>query len=213
MLRDLTPDNALIFRITHVRNVPWILANGLHSRTSGRIDPDFVTIGRPDIIAMRDGRAVPIPPYGTLSDYIPFYFTPKSPMMYNIVTGWGGIPRQSSSDIAIMVSSLRGLADSGITALYTDRHAYLRTARFFSSLDHLHAISWGPLQRHDFSRDVDDPEKKEKYQAEALVHRHLLIEHLSEIACYSDEGRVFLEESRDELDLQLTITVRRRWYF
>ena len=172
-----------------------------------------MTIGSRDIIAMRDRRAVPIPPYGTLSDYIPFYFTPKSPMMYNIVTGWGGVPQRSSSDIAIMVSSLRGLAESGITALYTDRHAYLRPARFFSSLDHLDAISWGPLQRHDFSRDVDDPEKKEKYQAEALVHRNLAIEHLSEIACYSDERRVFLEESRDELGLELTISVRRRWYF
>lgn len=112
-----------------------------------------------------------------------------------------------------MVSSLRGLANSGITALYTDRHAYLRTARYLSSLDHLDAISWGPLQRHDFSRDVDDPEKKEKYQAEALVHQRLPIEHLSEIACYNDDGRVFLEESRDELSLELTITVRRRWYF
>lgn len=112
-----------------------------------------------------------------------------------------------------MVSSLRDLADSGITALYTDRHAYLSMARFFSSLDHLDEISWGPLQRHDFSRDVDDPEKKEKYQAEALVHRHLPIEHLSQIACYNDEGRVFLEESRDELGLELTITVRRSWYF
>ena len=162
---------------------------------------------------MRDSRDVPIPPHGTLSDYIPFYFTPKSPMMYNIVTGWAGIPQRSSSDIAIMVSSLRDLAGSGIMALYTDRHAYLMTARFFSSLDHLDAISWGPLQRHDFKRDVDDPEKKEKYQAEALVHRHLPIERLSEIACYSDEGREFLEESRDKLGLELTITVRRRWYF
>ena len=212
MLPFLNADNAFIFRITHIRNIPWILANGLHCRTSGRIDPHFVTIGSPDIIAMRDGRAVPIPPHGTLSDYIPFYFTPKSPMMYNIVTGWGGISQRSRSDIAIMVSSLRDLADSGITALYTDRHAYLSMARFFSSLDHLDEISWGPLQRHDFRRDVDDPEKKEKYQAEALVHRHLPIEHLSEIACYSDEGRVFLEEIRDELGLELTIAVRRSWY-
>ena len=86
MLRDLNPENAFIFRITHIRNVPWILANGLHCRTSGPTDPDFVTIGSPDIIAMRDSRDVPIPPHGTLSDYIPFYFTPKSPMMYNIVS-------------------------------------------------------------------------------------------------------------------------------
>lgn len=213
MLHELNPSNAWIFRITHIRNVSWILANGLHCRNSGRTDPEFVTIGKPDIIAMRDTRMVPVPPHGTLSDYIPFYFTPKSPMLYNIVTGWGSIPRRSSSDIAIMVSSLRYLADAGIAALYTDRHAYLNTARFFSSLDHLDKIDWVPLQRHDFSRDVDDPGKTERYQAEALVHRHLPIEHLSEIACCSDDRRELIEEMRDELGIELTIKVRRHWYF
>ena len=98
MLHELNPSNAWIFRITHIRNVSWILANGLHCRNSGRTDPEFVTIGMPDIIALRDTRTVPVPPHGTLSDYIPFYFTPKSPMLYNIVTGWGSIPQRSNSD-------------------------------------------------------------------------------------------------------------------
>ena len=142
MLPELNADNALIFRISHIQNVPWILENGLHCKNSGRVDPQFVTIGDPDLIAKRAARPVPTPPRGTLSDYIPFYFTPLSPMMYNIVTGWGDIPRRRKPDIVIMVSSLRSLADSGIDAVYTDRHAYLKTARFLSSLDDLSKIDW-----------------------------------------------------------------------
>jgi hypothetical protein len=45
MSKDLNPDKALIFRITHLDNVPWILDNGLHCRSSEVLDPDFVNIG------------------------------------------------------------------------------------------------------------------------------------------------------------------------
>ena len=213
MLRELNPENAFIFRITHIRNVPWTLANGLHCSNSERTDPGFVTIGSPEIIVRRMTRTVPVPPGGTLSDYIPFYFTPLSPMMYNVVTGWGGIRQYRNPDIAIMVSSLRDIAISGPTALYTDRHAYLRMARFFSSLDDLDQIAWEPLQRRDFRRDPEDPEKVEKYQAEALVHRHLPVEHLSAVICYDNEKREYIEREREALGLDLKIAVHRRWYF
>ena len=213
MLSELNPDNAWIFRITHIQNVPWIFQNGLHCKNSGRFDPGFVTIGNPDLIAKRDARPVPIPPGGTLSDYIPFYFTPLSPMMYNIVTGWGDILRRQNSDIVIMVSSLRSLADSGIDAVYTDRHAYLKTARFLSSLDDVKQIDWLRLQNRDFRRDPDDPEKTDRYQAEALVHHHLPVEALSGIVCYSDDEQRLLEQRRAEIGVTLPIRLHRRWYF
>ena len=44
----LTPAKALIFRITHVDNVQWLLANGVHCRSSSHVDPRYVDIGNPD---------------------------------------------------------------------------------------------------------------------------------------------------------------------
>ena len=52
-MSSLSPEKALIFRITHIANVPWILANGLHCRSSAAQDPDFVEIGNPDLIDKR----------------------------------------------------------------------------------------------------------------------------------------------------------------
>ena len=213
MLEELNADRALIFRITHIRNVPWALANGLHCRNSQEIDRGFVTIGNPDIIVQRDTRTVPIPPGGPLSDYVPFYFTPLSPMMYNIVTGWRDIQMHPNSDIAIMVSSLRDIADARIVAVYTDRHASLGMAKFFSSLDDLDQIDWDLLQRRDFQRDPDDPGKVERYQAEALIHRHLPIQHLTGIVCYDGKSRAIVERARDALGLDVKIAEHRRWYF
>ena len=46
-MSSLSPQKALIFRITHIENVPWILANGLHCRSSGVLDPNYRDIGNP----------------------------------------------------------------------------------------------------------------------------------------------------------------------
>lgn len=134
MAYKLDKKRAGIFRITHIRNMPWILRKGLHCKNSDIRDPEFVGIGNLELIQRRSRRNVPVPPGGTLSDYIPFYFTPFSMMMYNIRTGYGSVRRFPNSEIVILASSLRGLAESGVSTVFSDRHAYLQTARFFTSL-------------------------------------------------------------------------------
>ena len=60
-------------------------------RNSDVVDPNFVQIGNASLINGRHHRIMKGPYGGTLSDYVPFYFTPLSPMFYNIKTGWQGI--------------------------------------------------------------------------------------------------------------------------
>jgi hypothetical protein len=108
--------------------------------------------------------------------------------MYNIKTGWGGIRKRDNHEIVIMVSSLHRLTERGLQFLFTDRHAYLVAAQFYSDLARLDQIDWDMLQRRDFKNDPDDPSKKERYQAEALVHKHLPVDALSELICYNDEA-------------------------
>lgn len=124
MAVGLTREKALIFRITHIDNVPWLLRNGLHCKNAEKLDPVFVNIGKQDLIDKRASRAVPIVPGGTLADYIPFYFTPFSMMMYNIKTGYGGIRRRENAEVVILVSSLRGLAEKGVCAIFIARPSW-----------------------------------------------------------------------------------------
>jgi ssDNA thymidine ADP-ribosyltransferase, DarT len=174
ILRDiLSPRRGLIFRITHRDNLPWILANGLYCRNSNRLDPNFVNIGNPSLINDRHHVCVPIAPQGTLSDYIPFYFTPLSVMLLNIKTGYRGIQQRHNDEIAVLVCSLPKLDQDGVTFVFTDRHARLATAEFFEAAADLGRIDWKILQNRDFSRDHNDLGKMERYQAETLVYRHL----------------------------------------
>jgi hypothetical protein len=81
----LNPERAFIFRITHITNIPWILENGLCCQNSATQDPRFIGIGNSDLIRKRTDRVVPIEPRGNLCDYIPFYFTPFSPIFPHVL--------------------------------------------------------------------------------------------------------------------------------
>lgn len=213
-MRDLTPERALIFRITHINNVAWVLANGLHCGRSNACDPGFVQIGNPDLIAKRTSRTVPIPPGGTLHDYVPFYFTPFSPMLYNIKTGWNGIPCRPMREIVIFVSSLPALAANGVSFVFTDRHAYLSLAQFSSRLEDVASrIDWRILQARDFARDPNDLGKFERYQAEALAHEHVPLAALTGVVCHGADEEAHVRNLVQNAGVQLPVAARPGWFF
>jgi hypothetical protein len=211
-MSNIGPEKSLIFRITHVANVPWILANGLHCSSSNRSDSNYVQIGNPELIGRRATRAVPIAPGGTLSDYIPFYFTPYSPMLYNIKTGYNGIAKRSMAEIAILVASLRLLREKDVPFVFTDRHAYLQAAQFYNDLERLDQIDWAGLQSRDFRRNPEDPGKVERYQAEALIHRHLPTANIVAIIHNTEEERRKTEQHCGTLNLSMQILYAPRLY-
>lgn len=213
-MSSLTPEKALVFRITHIDNVAWILANGLHCRYSQIHDPNYRDIGNQDLIAKRASRVIPIPPGGTLSDYIPFYFTPYSPMLFNIKTGYNGMTKTPMADIVILVSSLHTLVKQAIGFVFTDRHAYLRAAddSFSSNVADLGRIDWKILQAKDFKRDPNDPGKLERYQAEALVHRHMPVAALAGIVCYGPAQLARMQQLIQNMQLNITVDQRPNWY-
>ncbi|MCL4079460.1 DUF4433 domain-containing protein [Coriobacteriia bacterium Es71-Z0120] len=213
MSLNLSPEQARIFRITHIDNMPWILRNGLHCPSSATRDPNFVMIGNPDIIGKRTSKCVPIPPDGVLEDYVPFYFTPCSVMLYNIVTGYNGLTRRDPDDIVIMVSSVARLQECGVDFVFTDRHALVQYAKFFSDVSALDTIDWELLRARDFARSDKDPGKVERYQAEVLAHQSVPVEALLGIACYSEasERRVLMMLAAAGSDLR--VEVKRDWFF
>jgi hypothetical protein len=212
--QTLTPAKALIFRITHRDNVPWILQNGLHCQNSATCDPSFVSIGNPDLIDVRKERIVPIPPGGTLADYVPFYFTPYSPMLLNIKTGYAGIRERRNDEIVMLVSSLSELKRNDVAYVFTDRHAKLETATFYDDDAKVaEAVDFELLQRRDFKRDLERPEKVERYQAEALAYRQVPAGAILGIGCYTSTIEQELKATCADHGVTARVVRRTDWYF
>ena len=209
---NLNAGKALIWRIVHRDNLGLILDNGLHCANSARLPPAYVSIGNPELIDKRRHRVVAISPGGTLTDYVPFYFTPFSVMMKNIHSG-RGVAQRSNEEILILVSSLHHVKSLGLPFLFTNAHAYPEWADYYSDLARLGEIDWGILQRRDFKRDPDDPRKMERYQAEALIFHHLPIRGILGIVCYTETMKRGIEQQIQSRGLKLPVHVRREWYF
>jgi hypothetical protein len=211
-LPELTAENAYIFRITHNNNLPWILDNGLHCRNSHKQDPNFVNIGLVELIDKRKSWPVPVPPKGTLSDYVSFYFTPRSMMAYNIHTG-RNVQQRDNDQLVILITSLGRLKERGVPFVITDRHACAALTKYSNQLDHLERIDWKILRNSDFTRDNDDPDKTNRYMAEALVHKHVPTDAILYVACCGEEQRTWANDLVSKRKLKLEVHTKRGWYF
>ncbi len=210
MSKDLlNPEKALIFRIVHKDNIGEVLKSGCKCRNAVMAQMGYTEIGNQELIQRRTQRIVPCFPGGTLSDYVPFYFTPYTPMLYNIKTGYG-VPQRPLRDIVILVSSLRKLAMQQVPFVFSDRHAYLKTAQFSNDLNDLDRIIWSVLQARDFKRD--DADKFEKYQAEALVYGHVPVSALIGIVCYDAETRDQIKQLADARGTAVEIVAQKSWF-
>ena len=210
---SLNSEKALIWRIVHRNNLNWVLDNGLHCANSGVLAPNYEAIGNQDLISRRAHRVVPIAPGGVLADYVPFYFTPFSPMMYNIYTGRGDVKQRANEEILILVSSLPKMQEKGIPFVFSDRHAYTQLAEFSNNISDLGKLDWKLLQQRNFQRNPNDPVQIERYQAEALIHGHCPIDSLIGVVCYTDELKLSIEREVAQRGLTLDVHKFPQWYF
>lgn len=204
---NLNPSKALVWRIVHRDNLPWLLEHGLHAVSCGKRSSTYVGIGNPELISKRAQRHVPIDPHGTLADYVPFYFTPFSVMMKNIHSGWG-VPQRRNEEIVTLVTSLYHLQSLGLRFVFTDAHAYPHWAGYYSDLTQLDRIDWEILQRRDFKRDTEDPRKMERYQAEALIHKHVPVAGLLGVVCYNETLKRGVDKEVQQRQLALQVHAR-----
>ena len=69
------------------------------------------------------------------------------------------------------------------------------------------------LQRRDFKRDPDEPQKFERYQAEALVHKHCPVTGLLGVICHTEAMKQQIDQQLAAIGLPLPVYARTDWYF
>jgi hypothetical protein len=208
----LTREKCFLFRITHRDNVPHLLAHGTHCRNSPVQNSAYVEIGHPEIIDRRRAREVQVPPGGTLADYVPFYFTPCTPMLYNIVTGYHGLTQRARSEIAVLVTSMDRLEAVGARVVVADRNATLGHAVLRPGRELLGELPWDRWRSRDFKHDANRPDKVERYHAEALVNGTLPTAALLAIITYDDAAKATIAQAVAHAGLLIPVHTRPDWY-
>lgn len=204
-----TPDPVYLFRMVHWQNIQYILTHGLCSKNHRLADPNYINIGDRMLIAAREDYIVPITGYGTLGDYIPFYFWGHSPMLYIIMKGYQGVKQYPQEDIVFIVINSADIIAQGGGYVFTDRHAKRKLAQFSTNPKDLHLLKWDIIRSKDWKNTENDFQRMDFKQAEFLVHEHISVDFIYKLIVKNEAKRLEIENIVRNLGLNIPVVIAR----
>jgi len=220
------PDNApvalrdrWVLHFTHIDNLPGIVSAGrLVCDASARQGLIGTEVGDPEIKQARRRRVIPIGPGGQVGDYVPFYFAPRSPMMYRIAcdhrdTIPGRYP-DGDRPLIYLATVVGAVIDAGLRWVATDGNAATATTEFSTDPVRVEAMVDWPLMRADRWNNVPwDPDRQRRRMAEFLVHHEVPLPAIRQIGTYSDAYGARARSILAESPLAERVFVRPTWYY
>lgn len=206
-----------IFRLVHMDNLEVLLRRGgLHAPKHTPEDGlPYRTIHNVDIQAERRASPIPCGPKGTIHDYVSFYFGRRSPMLYQLKTGWVTGYTEGQDPLIYLVSSVQCVLGAENPFVFSDGHGIVAYTDWYDSVADLERVDWQAVYATMWKSDVNDMDRQRRKQAEFLVHRFCpwtLIEEMGvcSSAAKSKAERIF---SAFDVSLRRDIAVRPGWYY
>lgn len=211
----MSPNQTYIYHITHIDNLVSIVGskglncvNTLHCNGNAYRD-----IAYESIQSRRAEKGVPLPPFGKLHDYVPFYFAPRSPMLYTINRGNVTQYKGKQREIIYLVSTVQEIQSKKIPFVFTDGHAIIEYTEFFDDVKDLGSIDWDVMNSQYWSDTDEDPDRKRRRQAEFLAFKSFPIHCVLEIGTYDSAlQNEVLSIIKNEID-HVPVNRHREWYY
>lgn len=211
------PTEPKIYHITHVDNLPSIIAEGrlVSDATVIARGGPTAAIGMSSIKQRRLSLSVPCHPGDHVGDYVPFYFCPRSIMLFVIhcanhpeLAYTGG-----QRPIVHLEADLQQVVDwadaSGRRWAFSLSNAGAYYTEFRASLNQLDEVDWDAVAAKDFR----SAEVKEGKQAEFLVREDLPWELIERIGVSSAGVRTAVEAALNVCTHRPGIVIRPDWYY
>ena len=218
------PATPRVYHITHVNNLPAIIANGgliSDAAIIARGGP-AATIGMGTIKQRRLSLPVGCHPGLNVGDCVPFYFCPRSIMLFVIhcannpeltYRGGQGPIVHLEADLAAVVAWANQQQRCWAFSLSNAGAGY---AQFRNSLNDLHHVDWDAVASNNFSAGSYTPsgnQVKEGKQAEFLLHNDFpwsLVQRIGVASqAIANQARVAIANAAH----QPQISVQPSWYF
>ncbi len=212
------PENPKIYHITHVDNIRNIVATGgllSDARILQKGGPTQM-IGLSNIKRRRiEELEVRCRPGTKVGEYVPFYFCPRSIMLYVIhradhpeLTYRGG--QDPIVHLEADLHQVVGWADNnGVRWAFSLSNAGTRYTQFRSDLCYLHELDWDAIASTDFR----DPNVKEGKQAEFLVYGFFPFDLVERIGVHRADVGNKIRSVLAGSGYTPRVEVRDDWYF
>ncbi len=204
-----------VYHITHIKNLVSILqSDGLIAIS--RLQQQQISYQDIAHRSIQDRRAVtrvPCAAGGCLHDYVPFYFAPRSPMLYAIYRGNVEAYTEGQSPVIYLVSEAEIIAANNLVFAFTDGHAVIGYTDFYDDLQSLDMLDWEIMQAQYWNNTLDDGDRKRRRQAEFLVHQFCPWTLITEITVINNIVGSQVQQILQNFNYQTPIKVYSGWYY
>ena len=212
------PANLKIYHITHLRNLPQIVKTGMLWSDAKRIELGIECriVGMSQIKQRRLHEIdVDCHAGSKVGDYVPFYFCPRSIMLY--ILHMGNHPdldyNEGQRPMVHLKADLHAVVDwatrRGRRWAFSDRNAGTYYANFYADLAQLDQLNWAAVNATDFR----DPTIKDGKKAEFLLHESFPWELVEEIGVCDTKRAEAVAGAIEGAAHLPPVRVKRRWYF
>ncbi len=204
-----------IYHITHIRNLPNIIKDGglWCDHIVSERGLSYVGIAHQHIKERRAAKQVPVSVGGALADYVPFYFAPRSPMLYSIYKGNVSGYTDGQKPILHLVSSVENVQNRNISFTFTDGHAEMDISRFFINAEDLNQLDWEIMQTTIWRDTLQDGDRKRRRQAEFLAHQFFPFGLFDSIGVINRDIATQVTGLLQTLDQKPNVTINPTWYY
>ncbi len=212
------PDHPKIYHITHVRNLRQIVQAGVLWSDAKRIELGLAC----DVVGMTHIKQrrlceieVKCHPGTHVGDYVPFYFCPRSIMLY--ILHMGNHPELSYAEgqqpIIHLQADLQTVIEwadrSGRRWAFSDRNAGARVVKFFSDRAKLDGLNWSAFATNYWS----EPTSKEAKQAECLIHESFPWDLVEAVGVYDEAVSIQVQQALANATHRPAAAIQRGWYY
>lgn len=199
--------NKIICHMSSINNLGSIISQGglVCKKEMAENNIQHEDIANHDVQDKRSQTIVPFPPGGNLHCYVPFYFWGLTPMLL--------VNQYRQNDIIFFVTHTETIAKARLPFVFTDRHAVVNYAQFYNDLEKLNNLDWKTIQLKYWANTPDDPARKEKKQAEFLIHQKLSWNQIYGIAVNNEDALAKVESTLNGLQHKPLVKVKKEWYY
>ena len=170
-------------------------------------------IGMRHIKERRARKIIPIVPGGTLADYVPLYFAPRSPMLYAIHKGFVESYREGEEAVLHLVISVEQVLSKKIPYVFTDGHAEIAISRFYNDTGDLNKIDWEIMKAAYWNDTEQDNDRSRRRQAEFLVHRFCPWNLIEQIGVINNKMADSGNDILSSFEKYPEVMVQKKWYY
>jgi hypothetical protein len=207
-----------IYHITHYQNLESIIKSGAIFSDSYCLknSKDHTKIGMSEIKRRRlEEIEVKCHPGTRVGEYVPFYFCPRSIMLYLMYKGnhpdlkYVGGQEPIVHIQADLVSVVEWAKKNMVKWAFSDRNAGTYYAEFYNEMRDLDKINWEAVTASDFRQ----PLIKEGKQAEFLLYKSFPFDLIESIGVINAEIQSIVKNILQGTALVDKVQMRPDWYF